>query len=144
MAAEIFEFADFFVSESDPGTEETLMMEDNSGKKREVTLTLKRNISLGDIQAARAAGTVTHINPQNGQQVVDAFDDALFVIHLLSRVIKKWPFTRDGEMVPVTVKYVTALNAKNAEVFNILAQRLTSGQSEETQTDFVKPSDVAF
>lgn len=143
MAAEVFEFSDFFVSDSDPGVEETVTMEDNAGSKHQVTLTLKRSISLGDIQAARAVATRTHLTP-NGQQVIDAFDDALFVIHLLSRVILKWPFTNNGAMVPVTVANVTRLNAKNAEVFNLLAQRLTNQQSEETRQDFEKPSDVAF
>lgn len=145
MAAEIFEFSDFFVSDADPGVIESVNLVDNSGNPHTIELTVKRNISFGDIQAARSAATKTHITPA-GQQSVDGFDDMLFAIHLLANVIKKWPFTRNGVMVPVTVEYVTKLNARNSDAFSILATKLTSAStpSEGALVDFEKPSDVAF
>lgn len=145
MSAAIFEFADFFVSESDPGTVETVTMQDNNGNKFDVDLTIRRGISIGDIQASRAAAMKTHLTP-TGQQVVDGFDDTLFVIHLLARAIMKWPFERNGAPVPVNVANVSRLNAKNAEVFSVLATKLTgeSPEAQEQLADFEKPSDVAF
>lgn len=145
MSATIFEFADFFVSESDPGTIETVTMQDNNGNTFDVDLTIRRGISIGDIQAARAAAMKTHLTPE-GQQVVDGFDDTLFVIHLLSRAIMSWPFTRNGAPVHVNVANVSRLNAKNADVFSILATKLTgeSPAAKEALQDFEKPSGVAF
>ena len=138
-----FEFADFFVDESDPGVEEPITLEDNNGVQHDMVWTVRRSISLGDIQAARSAATHTHLTP-NGQQVVDKFDDVLFAIHLLARVVLKWPFTRNGAMIPVTVAYVTKLNARNSNALNLLAGKLTNQQSEKTLADFEKPSDVVF
>lgn len=145
-------FEDFFVDARDPGVARTLTLKDRQGNERQVEIRMKRALTLGDREAAKAAGTKTTVKP-NGQLQVVGFDDGEFTIDLLSRAILSWPFKRverdeDGNIVreipvAVTKDNLRAMRHDNADEFAKLVQELIVGSPREELDFFEKPSDAA-
>jgi hypothetical protein len=145
-------FDDFFVDARDPGESRKLTLKDRNGNEREVEVRMKRALTLGDREAAKAAGTKTRVKP-NGQLEVVGFDDGEFTIDLLSRTIIAWPFKRverdeDGNIVrefpvAITKDNLRAMRHDNADEFAKLVQELIAGSPREDLDFFEKPSDAA-
>lgn len=137
MTDEMFLFDDFFVPNDDPGVQVDVAI-----NGRSVPIMVKRGLSLGDREAAKAIATKTRLDLTKGQLVVESFDDGAFTLELLFRCIKSWPFVRDGKQVPVTRENILALKSSAADAFALLVQNLVQDKSEAL-TPFVKASDAA-
>lgn len=137
MSDETFLFDDFFVPQSDAGIEELVTI-----RGRQVPIFFKRGMSLGDREQAKAAATKTHITPK-GELVIDGFDQGVFTIELLARLIKSWPFTRNGTLVTVSRENIVALGADVADALQTVAEKYVSPQKTEALAPFETPSDAA-
>lgn len=137
MSDDTFLFDDFFVPQSDAGVEELVTI-----RGRQVPVKFKRGLSLGDREAAKSAATKTHVSPR-GELVVDGFDSGVFTVELLARVIKSWPFTRNGALVTVSRENIQALGADVADALQTVAEKYVTPQKVEALAPFVTPSDAA-
>lgn len=128
-----FLFEDFFVAADDPGVEEVVSI-----NGRDVPLRIKRGITLKDIEEAKSKAIKTHLSPK-GELVVDSVDEAQMTVEILARVIKAWPFVRDGKQVPITRENLYLMRAEASEALQSLVKRLISGK-KEALAPFEKPS----
>lgn len=142
VSDEIFLFDDFFVPADDPGAEYNLDI-----RGRTIPIRVKRGLSLGDREASKAVATKSHINMTNGQIVVDGFDEGAFMIELLFRCIKSWPFTtKDGKAVPITRANLTQLRTESADAFAKLMNTLVGNAESKAEAlaPFENPSGADF
>jgi hypothetical protein len=135
---ETFLFEDFFIPADDPGVETSITV-----NGREIPLRVKRGLSLGDREAARAVATKMDIDLMKGTMKVDSFDEGVFTIELLFRCLVSWPFTKDGVAVPITRDNIRALSSSAADEMAKLVQLFVGGNKEEALAPFEKPSDAA-
>lgn len=101
-----FLFDDFFVPEDDPGHRVDISMRDVHGSTRVVPIYIKRGLSLSDRDAAKNKAVQTRVNPNNGQLELVGVDDSVFMVELVFRTLKSWPFKnkdKSGEFVPVPI-----------------------------------------
>ena len=138
MSDETVLFEDFFVPADDPGVETSITV-----NGREVPLHIKRGLSLGDREAAKAVATKMDIDMEKGTVKLSSFDEGIFTIEMLFRCLKSWPFTKDGVPVPITRENIRALKATAADEMSKLVNALTGGSKDEALAPFEKPSDEA-
>lgn len=144
---ENFLFDDFFVPEDDPGHAVDVTMKDVHGNVRVVTFHIKRGLSLSDRDAAKAKAVQTRINPKNGQLEMVGVDESVFMIELLFRTIKRWPFEqkdKNGKIVPVEISREN-IRLMQADAVDMLSQKVLGLlQTQEESLDFFEnKSDVA-
>jgi hypothetical protein len=137
MSDEMFLFDDFFVPNDDPGVQVDVAI-----NGRVVPIMVKRGLSLGDREAAKSVATKTRLDPTKGTLTAESFDEGAFVVELLFRCIKSWPFVRDGKTVPVTRENILALKSSAADAFALLVQNLVQDKMEAL-APFGKASDAA-
>lgn len=117
-----FLFEDFFVSDSDPG--DRFDLEVNG---RTVPVYIRRNISLADVEGAKAKSMKTKINLETGQLEIESFDQNAFTLELIASVIKSWPFTYgDGSPVPITPQNVARMNIQAATALQDLVSKVVA------------------
>src|SRR5690242_11314503 len=145
--SEQFLFDDFFVTEDDPGHEVDVTMKDVHGNQRVVPIYIKRGLSLSDRDAAKAKSVQTRVNSKTGQLELVGVDESVFMVELVFRTIKSWPFEREdknGKIVPVEV---TRENIKLMLAGSVdeLAQRVLGlmRTQEESLDFFENKSDAA-
>jgi len=131
-----FFFDDFFVGSDDPGVEIKPVL-----RGRVVPMRITRGLSLDDREAAKAMAVRQHLNPQ-GQMVLDGIDEKVLNVEVLARALKSWPFTRDGQPVPITRQTITALGGDCCDAIMAEMAKLLSA-AEDAHAPFENPSDAA-
>lgn len=101
MDEQVFFVDEFFADGEDEGIPITLI-----SKGREVPIWVKRNVTVEDRLAAElSAVTVTMVD---GKMRVSGVDQAKATMTLVTKAIKRWPFTdrTTGELLPITPENV--------------------------------------
>ncbi len=110
-------FDDFFVPEDDLGHSIDVVVKDKYGHTRKVgPFFIKRGLSLGDREAAKAKAVQTRVNPKNGQLEVIGFDEGLFQLEVLVKAVKSWPFKdKNNKATEITRQNLRMLQADIAD-----------------------------
>jgi hypothetical protein len=136
--AERFFFDDFFISDASEGESVLVPMQGRS-----VPITLKKNLTLADLEESREKGLDKTLDLKTGQYTIHGFDEKAYTYALLARAIKSWPFVnRDGSSVPITEDNIKHLVADGGGALEQLVQKFVQ-QKEEQAAPFVNNSGEA-
>jgi hypothetical protein len=135
-SVQAFLFDDFFSGQDDPGVEVSIYV-----RGKQVPIRLKRGLSLAEREEAKNAAITRRIRP-DGQMEILAINEAKLQVETLIRAVKSWPFTKDGQPVPITRENLLALGSDVADAILLEVTRLAQVR-EEALVPFAPPSDAA-
>jgi hypothetical protein len=133
--SEQFFYDEFFLDDEDEGIPEEITI---NGKK--ITLHFKRNMTLEDSAAAQSKSIKTKVG-RDGKVEIAEVNEEEFIIQILSRMIKSWPFTyRNNKPVPITPATIRKMYAEGGEQLAQVVQKYLKVRQENS--DFFESSSV--
>lgn len=118
MAAEIFDFEDFFVDPADPGIEIIVKLRARTAEgvvDRDVPIRVRKGINLESAIAAKSRGVKVMYDLETGKPSDVQVDEAEVAAATLTQVILSWPFTRKGKPVPINEHFIKMMFGDNVE-----------------------------
>lgn len=123
-------FDDFFVPATDNGIEETVTALGKSFK-----IWVKKGVSLGEREAAKAKAITTHISPK-GELVVDGFNQGVFTLEMMHTLLKRWELPKQ-----LTRDNIAALVPEVGDAIQTVLQKYIVPDKQEALVPFGNPSD---